>query len=89
MVVAACRPITAASRRGGAEHGEGVAGRAGESRADRPADVVELVLPAQPKGEVELAVAAKGDGTSEIGADGGAQRVGGLPRHIEAERLCA
>ena len=77
------------ARRRGAEHGEGVAGRAGEGRGDRPAGVGELVLPAQPNREVELALVAKADGTSEIGADGGAQRVGGLLRHIEAERLCA
>src|ERR1700730_2953218 len=73
--------------RRGAEHGEAVAGRAGKGGRDRPAGVGELVLPAQAEGEVELALVAEADRTPEIGADGGAQRIGGLLRDVEAERL--
>jgi hypothetical protein len=48
---------------------EGVAGRPGERRRDRPAGVGELVLPAQPDRDVELALVAEADGAPEIGAD--------------------
>src|SRR5580704_14347090 len=77
------------ARRRGAEHGEGIARRAGEGRGDRPAGVGELVLPAQPDRDVELALVAETDRASEIGADGGALRVRRLLRDVEAERLCA
>ena len=79
----------AVARRRGAEHGEAIAGRTGERRRNRPAGVGELVLPAEPDRDIELALAAKADGTSEIGADGCALRVGGLLRHVEVERLRA
>src|SRR5260370_1244640 len=75
--------------RGGAEHGEGVARRAGERRRDGPAGVGEFVLPAETNRNVELALVAEADRAREIGADRGAQRVGGLLRDVEAERLRA
>src|SRR5260370_1845759 len=68
------------ARRRGAEHGEGVARRAGEGRRDRPAGVGELVLPAESNLEVELALVADADRACEIGADGGALPVGVLLR---------
>src|SRR5580704_13235628 len=72
-----------------AEHGEGVARRAGKGRGDRPAGVRKLVLPAKTDREVELALVTEADRASEIGADGGALRIGGLLRDVEAERLRA
>jgi invasion protein IalB len=76
------------ARRRSAEHGEAVARRAGEGR-DRPTGVGELVLPAKTGREAEFALVAEADGASEIGADGGALRVGDLLRDVEVERLGA
>src|ERR1043165_8902643 len=71
----------------GAQHGEAVAWCPGEGGRDRPGGVGALVLPAETKCEIELALVAEADRTREIGADRGALRVGGLLRHIEVERL--
>jgi hypothetical protein len=49
------------ARRRGAEHGEGVARRAGERGGDRPAGFSELVLPTETDREVELLVVAEAD----------------------------
>src|SRR6266851_8686135 len=69
--------------------GEGVGRCASEGRRDRPAGVGVFVHPAQAQVEAERALAAQSDGARQIGAQGGAQRGGGLRRHVEAERLRA
>ena len=90
MVVVACRPTTAASRSGVAPNTvKELPGAPAKAAVIGRADVGELVHPAQTDREVELALVAEADRAAEIGADGGALRVGGLLRHVEAERLRA
>src|ERR1700704_4451520 len=79
----------AVARRRGAVDGEGVARRAGEGGADRPAGVIELVQPAQPQRKPELPLAAQRQFARQLGAQCRAQRVGALLGDVEAERVGA
>ena len=67
----------------------GISRRAGERRRHRPRRAGVLMAPAQPELQRQLLAPAEVDRAAELRADHRAQRVGGLLRHGEVERLRA